>query len=206
MRFYLFLLLIPIYSSAQNTITPNSAFQGEQLEVFISGTSEDFYNDYSSCITSTRLISTDDYSTVIDMYSSYCDWICFGIYEYINTSEKPIGSYDLQTNGCQTNNSWQTLATDVFTILPQPQITTLFPNEVLVNSGSIDISIVGENTSFFNHNFNENSIQLFSQNSNEIYYSTDFYVISNNLIIATFLQYKILGPTLYNYLQLKNLA
>ena len=141
MRFYLFLLLFPLFSIGQNTITPSSAVQGDYLQVFISGTSQDFYEDYSDCNTYTRLVNSNDYSSTIDMQSSYYNSNAGGIYEYINTSGKPLGSYDLETRGCQTNWNWQILATDVFTILPPPQISNIFPNEVLVNSWSV----------YFNH-------------------------------------------------------
>ena len=118
MRLHIFLFLLPLYSVSQNIVTPNSAIQGEYLQVFISGTEQDFYTDYSDCYTSTRFVSTNDYSSVINMYGSYFNWGSGGIYENINTNDKPIGTYDLQTRGCQTNWSWETLATDVFTINP----------------------------------------------------------------------------------------
>ena len=65
MRLHIFLFLLPLYSVAQNIVTPNSAIQGEYLQVFISGTEQDFYTDYSVCYTSTRFVSTDDSAALL---------------------------------------------------------------------------------------------------------------------------------------------
>ena len=182
MRLHIFLFLLPLYSVSQNIVTPNSAIQGEYLQVFISGTEQDFYTDYSDCYTSTRFVSTNDYSSVINMYGSNYNWGSGGIYENINTDSKPLGTYDLQTRGCQTNWSWETLATDVFTINPAPQIQQFFPMDVLANT-SFALTIIGDNTSWFSNN--GLNIRLKKINGS-YYYPFAFNSFSNSLIIADF--------------------
>ena len=135
-KYLLLILLTPLAVFGQNTVTPSSAFEGDNLQVFISGTQQDFYNDWSSCMTQTRFIHSDNQNIsngIINMSYGYYNWSAGGIYENINTYNRPVGSYHLQNKGCYTGGSWQTLAYNALAILAPPSILTVSPDEVTVD-------------------------------------------------------------------------
>ena len=177
-KFLLLTLLLPLAVFSQNTVTPNSAVEGTYLQVFISGSSQDFLQ-YSWTYTQTRFTHSDYSNTNINMYDSYYNSCDGGIYENISTNY-PVGSYHLQNRGIHTGWSWQTLAYNAFEILPGPSILTVSPDEVSVNS-SFSISIIGENTQWLGQN-----IQNIRIVNNGYYYANNSSIISNNLIIADF--------------------
>ena len=180
-KYLLLILLIPVIIFGQNTVTPNSANDGDYLEVFISGTSKDFYSDWSSCYTQLRFIHHTDYSTTINLGTVNYNSNSGGVFEWIWIYGWPTGTYDLQSKGCQTNHVWQTLAYNAFEVIPPPSILTVSPDEVLVNSGPFSITIVGENTQWLGQNIQ--NIRIINNGS---YYANNSSIISNNLIIADF--------------------
>ena len=104
-KFLLLTLLLPLAVFSQNTVTPNSAIEGTYLQVFISGSSQDFFH-YSGSPTQTRFTHSDYSNTNINMFNSYYDSFDGGVFENISTNS-PVGSYHLQTKGFQTGWSWQ---------------------------------------------------------------------------------------------------
>ena len=176
-KFLLLTLLLPLAVFSQYTVTPNSAVEGTYLQVFISGSSQELYAEYTP--PQNRFTHSAYSNTNINLYDGYYDFASGGIYENISTNY-PVGSYHLQNKGMHTGYTWQTLAYNAFEILPGPSILTVSPDEVTVDA-SFSISIIGENTQWLGQN-----IQNIRIVNNGYYYANNSSIISNNLILINY--------------------
>ena len=210
--------------SATYAMMPNTAEQGDEVQVFISGSENNFTAHYCWAVdywADLRLYNSGDVINIPN--NSFNQVIQYGISGFladISIANITVGDYHLQWNECEgivTNGSgypynndtvsgcsscWTTLSSNAFTVTPSPpKITSITPNNGSPGD-NLSVAISGFSMDFGNQWSGISTFRLQDANGQDIYGTSQSTVgdtLFGNISIPTTASFGYYNLDVWNY-------